>query len=268
MNPSEIRRQVLRHARPGLEALVEQMEFEEAAGCWCGGALEPWLTEFGAYYRCAACGCKAVRWRPSAVSLERLYGSGYYWNDYQAIHGCPSVEERHERDMEDRVPQYLGWMRELAPPPARALEIGCGNGRLLREAARAGYRTTGAEMDARVALWVRARTGVLVYAGPFPPIADGPYDLVLALDVLEHVLDPAAFAREIRGRLKPHGRVLVHTPVIDTDEAARQWRDMFNPLSHLWMHTTESFRRLWEGVGLRGRVLGELFGMPCYRLAG
>jgi 2-polyprenyl-3-methyl-5-hydroxy-6-metoxy-1,4-benzoquinol methylase len=197
-----------------------------------------------------------------------LYGSGFYWTEYQAVHHCPTVEERYEKDMLDRVPQYLAWMRELAPPPARTLEIGCGNGRLLLESARVGYRSTGVEMDARVAGWVRGKTGLPVFAGSFPPSEDGSYDLVMALDVLEHVPDPPRFAREIRGRLNPGGKVMVHTPVIDTDEAARQWRDMFNPLSHVWMHTSESFRRLWAGVGLQGRALGELFGMPCYGLEG
>lgn len=268
MNEREIRQAVLQCAKPGLDALVGRMEFQEVTRCWCGGPLEPWLEEFGLYARCAWCGCKAVRHRPTEASLEALYCSGYYWTEYQAVHNCPPVEERHERDMQDRVPQYLGWMRELVPPPARTLEIGCGNGRLLAEAARAGYHSTGAEMDARVAAWVREKTGAPVFAGPFPPPEEGKYDLVLALDVLEHVPDQERFTREIRERLHPGGKVMVHTPVIDTDDAARQWRDMFNPLSHVWMHTSESLRRLWERVGLRGRVLGELFGMPCYGLQG
>jgi SAM-dependent methyltransferase len=267
MNQQDMRQAVLRQTKPGLDALVERMEFQEVRDCWCGGPLEAWLEEFPVYLACRRCGCKAVHYRPTPAGLELLYTSGYYWTEYQAIHSCPSVEERHERDLTDRVPQYLQWMRELALPPARTLEIGCGNGRLLREAAAAGYRAAGVEMDARVAAWVRQKTGLPVFAGSFPPPEDGAYDLVLALDVLEHVGDPVQFVREVRARLGPAGRAMVHTPVIDSPEAARQWRDMFNPLSHVWMHNSESFQALWESVGLRARVLGELFGMPCYGLA-
>ncbi len=258
----EIRRAVLSQAAPGIEPIVERMTFEAVKRCWCGGRLDPW-ENFGVYRRCSSCGCKAVEFRPTWASLEIFYRE-YYWREYQAAYHCPPIEERYERDMTDRIPQYLDWMRQLCPPPARLLEIGCGNGRLLREASLAGYDASASEMDPRVAAWVREKTGLPVFVGTLPPLSEGTFQLIVAIDVLEHVPDPRAFVREIRARLDPRGRVLLHCPVIDSDEAARTSRDVFNPLSHLWVHTTESLMRLWREAGFRLRWMGRLFEMPCW----
>jgi SAM-dependent methyltransferase len=43
------------------------------------------------------------------------------------------------------------------------------------------------------------------------PVADGSFDVVLCLQVLEHVPDPAAAIRELRRAVRPGGRVLLTT---------------------------------------------------------
>ncbi|MDX6442776.1 MAG: hypothetical protein QOE43_2505, partial [Gaiellaceae bacterium] len=43
------------------------------------------------------------------------------------------------------------------------------------------------------------------------PVEDASFDVVLCLQVLEHVPDPAAAVRELRRAVKPGGRVLLST---------------------------------------------------------
>jgi SAM-dependent methyltransferase len=43
------------------------------------------------------------------------------------------------------------------------------------------------------------------------PVADASFDVVLCLQVLEHVPDPAAAVRELRRAVRPGGRVLLST---------------------------------------------------------
>ncbi len=45
-------------------------------------------------------------------------------------------------------------------------------------------------------------------------IIDGEVDLVVALDFIEHILDPQRFARECFKALRPGGKVLINTPNI------------------------------------------------------
>jgi ubiquinone/menaquinone biosynthesis C-methylase UbiE len=44
------------------------------------------------------------------------------------------------------------------------------------------------------------------------PFADGSFDLVTSNMVFEHLEDPDRAIREIRRILRPHGRILLHTP--------------------------------------------------------
>jgi SAM-dependent methyltransferase len=256
-------KQALLSTKPALKSLIEGMEFEYVTHCWCGGLLEKWLPDFYPYDVCIHCGCKSVRVRQTADSLNIFY-SDRYWYEYQTIHDCPSIEERYERDMIDRIPIYLQWIQMIQSRPSRTLEVGCGNGRLLYELTLMGYQCSASEMDHKVAKWVKEKTGVPIFVGSFPPAQDGNYDLILLIDVLEHMYYPVGFVQEVRSRLKRGGKVMLHCPVIDDDKLAVQMKYLFNPLSHLWMHTIRSITDLWKTVGLHPRVIGELFGMPCF----
>ncbi|KWT84060.1 class I SAM-dependent methyltransferase [Candidatus Magnetominusculus xianensis] len=260
---AQIKEFIIDNTTEGLRPFIGQMDFEPAAKCWCGGQPEPWTPEFALYLRCPSCGCKPVRFRPTTESLQRFYSSTY-WYEYQQVHKCPTVEERFEGDMLDRVPLYLNWLRGLHPPPCKVLEIGSGNGRLLFELKQAGYDCTGVEMDKNLAALVTNKTGVTVVHGSFPPGNDPIYDLIVIIDVLEHAPDQINFVQNVKSRLSSSGKVLVHCPVLDTLEASIQFRHMFNPLSHLWIHTSESFSKLWLEAGLRSAKVGELFNMPVY----
>ncbi|MDP4076706.1 bifunctional 2-polyprenyl-6-hydroxyphenol methylase/3-demethylubiquinol 3-O-methyltransferase UbiG [Acidovorax sp. A1169] len=104
----------------------------------------------------------------------------------------------------------------LALPAAqpRVLEIGCGPGGNLAMLARHG--SLSAMEYAPEARAAAGRLGLCpVEAGGLPepvPFADGSFDLVCLLDVLEHVEhDDAALARVAR-LLKPGGRLLLTVP--------------------------------------------------------
>lgn len=254
-----------RNIKPGLDALIGRMCFEEAKRCWCGGALQPWTPELDDYLQCGDCGCKTVRFRPTVQSLKEFY-AGRYWYEYQRIHDCPPIEARYETDMLDRVPTYLSWIRQRSAAPERILEIGCGAGRLSHELAKAGYNVLATEMDPDIARWVIEKTGLSVLAGDFPPIDQAPYDIIVIIDVMEHVCDPVNFVHEVKARIGPNGRVFLHCPVMDTLEEALALKHLYNPLSHLWMHTTASMNQLWQRVGMKPEKIGELFAMPFYVL--
>lgn len=267
MTQNEIRNLLVPFVQPGIAEFLEQMEFEELRHCWCGTPLQPWLDSFGAYWICPACGCKPVRYRATQASLLYLYrDSGYYWTGYQQAHNCPTVEQRFENDANDRIPLYLSWIRQLVAPPARTLEVGCGPGRLLFETASAGYEAYATEMDDRVGAFAASKALRPVFHGALPPLSEKPFDLIMVIDVFEHVHDPAAFAAEVASRLAPDGQLLLHLPIVDSEEEAYLHSGMFNPLSHLWIHSSLSFRNLWSELSFEVKTIGELFGMPSWAL--
>lgn len=107
--------------------------------------------------------------------------------------------------------------RTLRPLNGRsALDVGCGAGLLCEPLARLGAAVTG--IDAAPELIEAARThagqsglGIRYVAGEVAAL-DGQFDLVTALEVVEHVADPAAFIRSLADRLAPGGLLLMSTP--------------------------------------------------------
>ena len=105
-----------------------------------------------------------------------------------------------------------------APRPAAwLLEVGSGTGATLRALASLfpQARVTGVEPVAR-ARHVAATAGSDVVPGSFErlPAAAGSVDMVLALDVLEHLDDEAAGLAEAARVLRPGGRLMVTVPAL------------------------------------------------------
>jgi SAM-dependent methyltransferase len=157
-------------------------------------------------------------------------------------------------------------------PVEAFLDAGCGDGRYL--AALAGElpaRAVGVDISERILETARARAAgaELVRANleslPFP---DGAFDLVLSSQVIEHVLDAPAAARELARVLRPDGVLIISTDnernlvsrALNAPRAglvrllglrgARGWIE-----SPATPYTPERFRALVEGAGLRVELL-------------
>lgn len=105
--------------------------------------------------------------------------------------------------------------REVRPPPgARILEVGCGTGHNLEMLGRFGT-VEATELNDSARALASERLGRPVERAALPDlsmVADGRYDLVALLDVLEHVADDRAALRAIRSKLRPGGKLLVTVP--------------------------------------------------------
>ncbi len=117
---------------------------------------------------------------------------------------------------------FAGARREIEPllpdRAERVLEIGCGAGgtlRWLKASGRIGY-AVGVELFAPAADQARRVADLVlcrdIEREPLPPDL-GRFDLILCLDVLEHLVDPwGAVDRLVRERLVPGGTLVVSLP--------------------------------------------------------
>lgn len=99
--------------------------------------------------------------------------------------------------------------RELIPPGASVLEIGCGTGTLL--AALEPARGLGIDISPRMVEIAAARHPHLSFvAADAAVLSDGEtFDFVIIPDVIEHLADPAAVFRAVRRRCRPDTHVIV-----------------------------------------------------------
>lgn len=97
---------------------------------------------------------------------------------------------------------------------ARILDVGCGAG-LLFDALGAFGRVDGIESDP-IAVEQSGRWRSHIHLGElatFP--ADGAYDLILMLDVLEHLRQPEMLLRQSAALLAPGGAMVITVPAFD-----------------------------------------------------
>jgi SAM-dependent methyltransferase len=118
---------------------------------------------------------------------------------------------------------YAHVRREIAPLlPRRAehvLEVGCGKASTLAwlKAAGIAVRTTGIELDPVAAAVARTRVDHLVEGdaeAALDALPPGSLDLVLCLDVLEHLVDPWRAMGRLSRALRPGGSVILSVPNI------------------------------------------------------
>ena len=153
-------------------------------------------------------------------------------------------------------PRHLEQFVRSLGQPSRALDLGCGDGRLT--AVLAAHELVAADVS-RVAL-ERARRRVpharVVELDPdMPlPLEDGHFELVLCAETLEHVRDVALLLSEARRVLRPGGELAITTPAHSRSTALASlvlgFGRRFDPLSpHLRFLTRRSLKRLLDEMG-------------------
>jgi SAM-dependent methyltransferase len=125
------------------------------------------------------------------------------------------VEDWHwwYRVRRDILDQQLAGLK-LDPARARLLDVGCGTGGASLTLARHGQaialdRSPG---SFRIAMDRPYRHRVVASAAAPLPFADDSFDVVCALDILEHLDDDEAAARELYRVCKPGGHVIAYVP--------------------------------------------------------
>jgi SAM-dependent methyltransferase len=137
------------------------------------------------------------------------------------------------------------------PEKGRLLDIGCGNGGLLRSASRLlpGWRLWGTELDDRHRRAIEAIPGAEGFHAGSPEGVPGRFDLISAVHVLEHLPDPCAFLERLRVKLEPSGSLFLEVPDLGSNPMDLLIAD------HCTSFTAESLRRAIDRAGYRPRIL-------------
>jgi 2-polyprenyl-3-methyl-5-hydroxy-6-metoxy-1,4-benzoquinol methylase len=103
----------------------------------------------------------------------------------------------------------------LPRPVGAVLDVGCGSGGVAAGLKRAGAtRLTGIEVVPEQAELARERYDHVVAAPVEEALAEmpGPFDTILCLDVLEHLVDPERVMRDLHAVAAPGARLQVSLP--------------------------------------------------------
>ncbi len=148
------------------------------------------------------------------------------------------------------------------------LDIGCNKGFLLTAALEQGYDVHGVELVTeliRPFCNTYPQFSEQVYSDKFQDVAkrfaDRHFDIITAIDVVEHFEDPLSDLREVHRILKDDGVFVIQTPDIDCRQAGTlgcQWGAL-KPLEHLHLFGRENFVAFGKKAGFREVLVSDPF---------
>ena len=198
--------------------------------------------------QCAECGLG--RSQTSAFDPGAYYTSDYFSgghaDGYADYRGAELVLRREFANTVDFIRKYRA--------NGRLLDVGCAYGFFLQEA-RPFFDSAGIEIAAEAAGFCRQQ-GLRVFTG----IADednlalvGMMDVIVLLDVVEHLPSPQKTLALCARYLTPGGVIVISTGDFASHYArlaGAGWR-LMTPPQHLWFFTLESLERMSHSLGLR-----------------
>ncbi|MGB7600542.1 MAG: class I SAM-dependent methyltransferase [Candidatus Sulfotelmatobacter sp.] len=230
--------------------------------------------------KCGGCGWEQIFPAPTPAQLKQLYEGFYNFGGEQDT----LYTTLRERFFSSAL--YRWWIRldgdvsfHARRGSGRLLDIGCNEGRTLKNYARNGFQAEGTELNETAAAMAR-QAGFRVFTGPLEDFAPAvPYDVAVLSNVLEHALDPGAMLTSVRRLLKPEGQVWIscpnrrsclrsvfgrwwinwHVPFHITHFSPRTLRDLLQERGFRLMETRQITPALW----VASSIVARLFARPA-----
>ena len=199
---------------------------------------------------------------PSLIVVRCLTcGFGYLGvpdSDILAANVCGEEQaERYDRLQSAFDAAYFDWvLRSLHKYGSHLLDVGCGNGVLLRAACQIGFAAEGFDPSP----WAQER-GFKVYP-KWSEVPDKSYHVVTCLSTLEHVPHPVEFVADIASRLSPGGIAYFTVPNYGGLESLcipERLRPQDKPY-HCNFFRAKDLRSIASKLGLQHRV--RSYGLP------
>lgn len=121
---------------------------------------------------------------------------------------------------------------------AVVIDLGCGEGYLTYALRKAGLRCVGVDLSQTVVDRARQRFGHDDWFATTDELDQNGADLVLALEIIEHVADPVGFLRDATRLLRDGGAIVATTPNRDASPADAIWDTDLPPVHLLWFGET------------------------------
>lgn len=231
--------------------------------CWCGNYAH--FLEFSEQYViCAVCHTVVDKHPPSARDLKvtrddtGFYGRDYWFSHQRAEFGFPDLYERARRDLPERCTYWLKTLLRYRHPPRKVLELGSAHGAFVGLLKQAGYDPVGLDMSPSIVEFAASTFDVPMLLGTIEEQAIEPesFDVIVLMDVMEHLPNPAETLAACVRALKPNGILLIQTPEYreltyqELTEASDGFLSMLLPTEHIHLFSKRAVRLLFSRLGL------------------
>lgn len=177
-------------------------------------------------------------WEDLAKSYDEIFRSPGYMRDSDA---------------------FYSWILHLlkASPGKRLLDIGCGEGHLLRLGRKLGLIPFGVDLSlvgAQTAKEIAGANVIALAAGEQLPFSKNSFDLVTNIGSLEHFLDPSMGLREMRRVMATDALAALVLPnsYYLVDIVWQVWRTGYSPSHKQQLERFATFREWWDLIEENG----------------
>jgi SAM-dependent methyltransferase len=202
---------------------------------------------------CRDCGLRYLNPRMNESSMRKLYkrrayfsgGAGSGYDDYYI----------QEISLRLTFRRFLKNLRKVVPQAESLLEVGCGYGFFLDEAKGFFSRRTGVELSGEAGITAQETSGAHVHIGSadsLPPEMKD-FDIIIMLNVIEHVYEPVPLLLSLRERLTASGVIVLATPDIGSfwyKIMKKRWPSFKIP-EHVAFYDEKTLRDLLDRAGFQ-----------------
>lgn len=201
--------------------------------------------------------------RPATAELGVIYPPNYYSYNYDEV---ISSIARFAKDKLDRA-KVKSWLKLAGSNSLQFLDVGCGNGRYLEMLSQLGVpkeKLFGVEMSNECIQHLKAQ-GFNGFCGRIedvePDLPEGQFDLIVLLQVIEHVENPAEMVAVLSRLLKSGGILVIETPNTNSLDVSifrrRYWGGYHFP-RHWNLFNQKNLAGLVEANGLKVKALNYI----------
>lgn len=218
--------------------------------------------------RCRECGFVYTDPRLPKSEILTRYSEEYFFGEYLPALGV--VNGEFDLAVFDaRYRELLRLVSSFCPTPGTLLEVGSGSGFFLKAAERAGWRVMGVELSEAAIRFSRERLGLDVRdRREIDLVSLGVrFDVVVMLEVLEHLFEPEQELESVLSVLQPGGLLLITTPnlaALSRLALGNDWA-VLSPEEHVYYFTERTLTTLLRRVGFHAiRFVREFKGFGVF----
>jgi SAM-dependent methyltransferase len=215
------------------------------------------------YYNCGDCGTIFIDPVPLA-QLKKIYPSNYY----SFVNKGKNIVVRLKEWLDQRFFRKI--LKQLPGDTLSLLDVGGGTGWMLDVLKQTDKRiqyTQSVDIDEKARTAAEAK-GHAYFEGTIEAFeTDRKFDLILMLNLVEHVASPLAVLQKAEALLKPGGVIVIKTPNTQSWDARlfknSYWGGLHCP-RHWVIFSEKSFRHLLQSTGLEIKKLYYTQGAPFW----
>lgn len=203
-------------------------------------------------WQCGHCALRFTQDVPSAESIGPYYKSPEYISHTNTTEGL--INKLYQGVRKYTLQQKAKFIAsQTGVIGGKLLDVGCGTGAFLNVMKKEGWEVLGLEPDKEARELARRLYRLTVFeASQLDQLPVGSFDAITLWHVLEHVHDLHAYVEQLKGLLKPSGKLFIAVPnyqSLDAQIYRRDWAAYDVP-RHLYHFTPKAMDILMKAHGL------------------